>query len=83
LAPPLRQEIGMAAWRALQRYGAIHVRTAGFDAPPRGGASRSGGGPVIEGDYEDVSDDTRGTKETPDDGQRAPHTGATGSPWRH
>lgn len=84
LVPPLRLLIGMAAWRALQRHGTVHVRTAGFShrrSPTEPDATGGGAGPVIEGEYQDLSDRRGGndgeTREDPDPGRNS-----ADSPWR-
>jgi UPF0716 protein FxsA len=90
LIPPLRSTIGLWVWQALQKRGSIHVRSTGFGTGEPGAAGRGGpGGPVIDGEYEDLSpenaaNDARRLPEReadiipPENGDQ----GATDSPWR-
>ena len=103
LIPPLRAVAGAWVVRAMMKHGTVQVRTAGFGTPPPGaappgtsppGASPRGGrGPVIEGEYEDLSDPPRpgdGERRLPDSDAPADAPADTssgsdagaGSPWR-
>lgn len=98
MVPPLRRIIGMAVWRALQRHGTVHVHASGFPGggPGRGPGHGPGGGPgqgqgrgpVIDGEYEDLSEDGRGnarpTLPAGDQTDEANGNGAGNpdSPWR-
>ncbi len=89
LVPPLRHIIGMWAWRGLQRRGAVHVHAARFGT---GGFESRGpgqpGGPVIEGEYEDLSGNGRDNQEAGPrlepgrDSTQDPAKGSPRSPWR-
>ena len=102
LIPPLRSVIGMAVWRALQRHGTVHVHASGFPGggpgqgprrgpgpnPQGGPGRRQGQGPIIDGEYEDLSENGRGdarpTLPAGDEADDAKGNGAGNpdSPWR-
>lgn len=87
LVPPLRRLLGMAVWRAAQRRGSVHVHSTGFSAsgPARDGPTGSGQGPVIDGDYEDLSEPDEPNRRLPgrDNDSRGGRTdGNPESPWR-
>ena len=92
LIPPLRSMVGLWAWRAMQKRGSVHVHGAGFRQGGQAGP-QAGGGPVIDGEYEDLSTDERGQDtrpniaRLPEAGPGRPTTdddkaGDPDSPWR-
>lgn len=85
LVPFLRQFVGLWLWRTVQRSGTVHVRTAGFGTPPPGDRGPDDRGPIIEGEYEEVTE-PRGRRRplpgTPDDQGRGTSPGDPDSPWR-
>ena len=71
--PVLRRVAGAAIWRWMVRNGKVSVSAGGFGRPGSapGGASggsgqRPGGGPVIDGDFEEVDPPPRGRIEPKD-----------------
>ena len=64
LIPPLRAVLGAWAMHALMKRGAVHVHTAGFARPEPGTAPRDRGGPVIDGEYEDLSEHRNGAEDS-------------------
>jgi UPF0716 protein FxsA len=99
LVPPLRRVVGMAVWQALLKRGAVHIRTTGMEGgnsgfpgggPGEGKGPRPGGsGPIIDGEYEDVSDTNAAAGRTllqqDEPGRAGPDPGSEGnpdSPWR-
>lgn len=103
LIPPLRAVAGAWVVRAMMKHGTVQVRTAGFGAPPpgapppgtpppgtppTGAPPRGGRGPVIEGEYEDMSDsdapaDNHDTAaDTAADATSGGRDAGAGSPWR-
>jgi UPF0716 protein FxsA len=93
LIPPLRAVAGAWVARAMMKHSTVQVRTAGFGTPPPGSSPpgtspRGGRGPVIEGEYEDLSDPSRpddGERQLPDsdtDADGGSRDARPGSPWR-
>jgi UPF0716 protein FxsA len=55
--PPFRAAAAQAIGRYVLSHGRVHVRTSGFETGP-GPRPGPGGGPVIDGDFEEVAPET-------------------------
>lgn len=52
--PAFRRLVGLGVWRWMSRHASVHFSASGPGASPRNPPGGGDGGPVIDGDYEEV-----------------------------